>query len=273
MLRILHLCRCLSHRSFRWDSFLRRWGRVRHLGNLGRQLELLPILGINWLEQSLRQLSPQFLNLKLIHSVLTISLFNLSCETVQLHLQRLNMTFLLRYLLLELRFLREFLDFSVLQLLVQSFQVRSGIAGLLCAFRFDILSSLFLFFNLILHFAAFFFQHHELLMLDLHRFFVFSLFKLKFAKVFLRDSELLVQLRYLDVIFTFFIQSLERFLLLSLHFEQRLGLLLELSQNSLLIFLFIFQRDNFLNVIAAFELAAHRFDLFFIEGDLHLRLF
>lgn len=48
--------------------------------------------------------------------------------------------------------------------------------------------------------------------------------------------------------------------------------MLQLLQDALLVLLLIFQSDDLLDVITAFELAAHRFDLFLVKGDLHLRL-
>lgn len=134
------------------------------------------------------------------------------------------------------------------------------------------LCPLLLFLDLLAHLTAFLFKHDKLLMLGLHAFLVLSLLKLQLAKMLLGDTQLFVQLCDLDIVLTLFVKGCQGLLLLSLDFEQGLGLVLQLQQDTFLIFLLVFKRNNFLNVVRAFKLAAHGFDLFLVEGNLHLRL-
>jgi hypothetical protein len=63
-------------------------------------------------------------------------------------------------------------------------------------------------------------------MLCLHAFFVLSLLELKFAEVFLGNSELVVQFRNFVVILSLLVKSLKCFFLFSLNFYQGLTLFL-----------------------------------------------
>ena len=61
-------------------------------------------------------------------------------------------------------------------------------------------------------------------------------------------------------------------LLLFLHLEQRFRLFLQLTENALLVLLFVLQRHDLLNVVAALELSAHVLDLSLVELSLGLGL-
>lgn len=90
--------------------------------------------------------------------------------------------------------------------------------------------------------------------------------------MFFGGPELVIQLRDLLVVFTFFVQRLKCFLLLALNLEQALRFVLKRLKNPFFVFLFVLKSDDLLNVVTAFQLAAHVFDLLFIELDFHLAL-
>ena len=72
-------------------------------------------------------------------------------------------------------------------------------------------------------------------MLVLHVLLLLAISVLKLPELFLLLPQLLIQVTYLFVIVAFFVQRLEGFLLFSLDFQQRLVLVLQGLENSLLV--------------------------------------
>lgn len=167
----------------------------------------------------MRQLSAQFFDGKLVLTVFVVFCLDLGLEVSQFTLQLLNVLILFVDLLFKFLLLGLFFRFSLSQLVLELIEILLRVLlflGLL-HLRFSLL---FLFFDLLSHFAAFLFKHDKLLVLGLHALLVLALFELKFSKVFFCHAQLFIKFRNLDVVFTFFVQGLKSFFLLSLHFEE-----------------------------------------------------
>jgi hypothetical protein len=90
--------------------------------------------------------------------------------------------------------------------------------------------------------------------------------------MFFGGSEFIIQLRDLLVVLTLFVQGLKRFLLFALNLEQALRFVLKRLEDPFFVFLFVFESYDLLDVVTAFQLAAHVFNLLFIELNFHLAL-
>jgi hypothetical protein len=127
--------------------------------------------------------------------------------------------------------------------------------------------------NHLFHFATFFLKQNKLFMLQFHSFFIFTLFLLESAEGFFGHSQFIIEFLNFTFVFSLLIQLLKRPFLFFLDLEKWVGLVLKLFENSFFVFLFVFKRNNFLNVVAPFELSAHLLDLFFIKLNFGLRRF
>lgn len=98
-------------------------------------------------------------------------------------------------------------------------------------------------------------------MLPLHGFLVFALLELQLSELLLGDPELVAQLPYLLVVVSVLVQLDQSLFLFLLDPEQGFRLILECLQNAFFVFLLIFKGNYLLNIVGAFELAAHVFYL------------
>ena len=88
----------------------------------------------------------------------------------------------------------------------------------------------------------------------------------------LGGPEFIIQLRDFLIVLTLFVQRLKRFLLLTLNLEQTLRFVLKRFKNPFFVFLLVLKSNDLLNVVTAFQLTAHVFNLLFIELNFHLAL-
>ena len=141
----------------------------------------------------------------------------------------------------------DLVDLRLAQLLLQALQVSPRVQGAvrvhesLLGVRLNLSRPLsLLLLDKQAHLAALVFKHNKLLVLGFHGLFVVSLLELQLAELFFGDSELVAQLANLLVVIAVLVQLDERLLLLLLHLEERLGLVLELAQDALLVLLLVF---------------------------------
>ena len=86
------------------------------------------------------------------------------------------------------------------------------------------------------------------------------------------SAQLFTEFIDLAIVLSVLVEGCQRFLLLLLHLQERLGLFLQLLQNSLLVLLLIFESNDLLDVVGALKLSAHVLNFFLVELYLILRL-